>query len=133
MKFLDTNIILRYLTEDDPQKAKHCEELFRRTSLGKEILFTSTLVITEVVWVLEKAYKLQRDQIVKCVQKILNTPNIECDEKDILLTAAGLYELKKIDFVDAYNAVMMETKFIEDIYSYDAHFDLVPPRKRLEP
>ena len=133
MKFLDTNIILRYLTEDDSYKAKRCDELFKKISSGKETLFTSTLVITEVVWVLEKVYRLTRDQITVCVQKILNTPHIECDEKDILLTAVGLYALKPIDFIDAYNAILMQTKDIQDIYSYDTHFDLFPALKRIEP
>lgn len=133
MKFLDANVILRYLTSDSAPKAKKCESLFERASAGREMLFTSTLVIAEVVWVLEKAYKLSKAQIADAVQKILNTPHLECDEKDILMTAAGLYHLKNIDFIDAYNAVLMQAKKIEDIYSYDVHFDRIPPLKRMEP
>lgn len=133
MKFLDANVILRYLTSDSAPKAKKCENLFERASAGREMLFTSTLVIAEVVWVLEKAYQLSKAQIADAVQKILNTHHLECDEKDILMTAAGLYHLKNIDFIDAYNAVLMQAKKIEDIYSYDAHFDRIPPLKRMEP
>lgn len=133
MKFVDANIILRYLTKDDAQKEKKCAELFERTSMGKEILYTSSLVIAEVVWVLERFYKLNRSQVVVYTEKILNTPFLECDEKDALFIAIGLYDLKKIDFIDAYNAVIMETKSIDTIYSYDLHFDLVPPLKRIEP
>ena len=132
MKFIDTNIILRYLTGDDSQKAKKSEQLFQKTSTGQETLYTSTLVIAEVVWTLEKFYKLRKDQIVACIQKILNTPHFECDEKDVLMTAIGLYQLKGIDFIDAYNAVIMETKSIDTVYSYDLHFDLIPPLKRIE-
>lgn len=133
MKFLDTNLILRYLTKDDPAKAKKCEELFKRVSEGKEALYTSSLVIAEVVWTLEKFYKFERTRAALYIQIILNTSGLECDEKDILLTAIGLYDLKKIDFIDAYNAVIMESKSIETIYSYDFHFDLIPPLKRIEP
>jgi predicted nucleic-acid-binding protein len=133
MTFLDTNVILRYLTWDEPKKARRCEALFKRATEGKEVLYTTTLVIAEVIWTLEKAYKLPRGEIVTHVQKILNTPNIDLDEKDILLVAIGLYELKKIDFIDAYNAISMETKDIDSLYSYDAHFDLISPLKRLEP
>ncbi|MBI5555239.1 MAG: type II toxin-antitoxin system VapC family toxin, partial [Elusimicrobia bacterium] len=91
------------------------------------------LVMAEVVWTLEKAYKLSRSEIVSYVQQILNTPNIELKEKDVLLGAIGLYGLKKIDFIDAYNAIFMEAEKINSIYSYDTHFDLIPPLKRLEP
>ncbi|MBI5150768.1 MAG: PIN domain-containing protein [Candidatus Omnitrophica bacterium] len=133
MKFLDTNIILRYLTLDNPSKAQKCESLFQRVAAGREVLFTSTLVIAEVVWVLEKAYKLSKTEIGGLVQKILNTPHIECDEKDVLMAAAGLYGIKNIDFIDAYNAILMQVKKIETIYSYDTDFDSLPPLKRLEP
>lgn len=133
MRFLDTNIILRYLTLDNPSKAQKCETLFQRAASGKEVLFTSTLVIAEVVWVLEKAYKLSKTEISGLIQKILNTPHIECDEKDILMAAAGLYQLKNIDFIDAYNAVLMRAQKIEAIYSYDTDFDKIPPLRRIEP
>ncbi|MBU4343403.1 MAG: PIN domain-containing protein [Candidatus Omnitrophica bacterium] len=133
MTFLDTNVILRYLTWDEPKKARRCEDLFKKAVDGKEVLCITTLVIAEVIWTLEKAYKLPKSEIVTHVQRILNTPNIELDEKDILLTAIGLYGLKKIDFIDAYNAISMETKGIDSVYSYDTHFDLIPPLTRLEP
>lgn len=133
MTFLDTNIILRYLTWDEPKKAKRCEEIFKKAVAGREILYTTTLVIAEVIWALEKAYKLPKSEIVIHLQKILNTPNIQLDEKDILLASIGLFELKEIDFIDAYNAISMESKDIDSVYSYDTHFDLIPPLKRLEP
>lgn len=133
MTFLDTNIILRYLTWDEPKKARKCEILFKKAAKGKEVLYTTTLVITEVIWTLEKSYKLPKSEIVTHIQKILNTPNIDLDEKDILLAAVGLYGLKKIDFIDAYNAISMQTKDIDSIYSYDTHFDLISRLKRLEP
>lgn len=133
MTFLDTNIILRYLTSDVPKKAKKCEDLFKRVINGKELLYSTTLVIAEVVWVLEKAYKLPKNELVMRVQRILNTPNIEFDERDTLLAAVGLYSLKEIDFIDAYNAISMENKEIKEAYSYDSHFDQIPPIKRKEP
>lgn len=133
MKFLDANIILRYLICDNAPKAKKCEGLFHRVSSGKEALLTTTLVIAEVVWVLEKAYKLSKTEITDLIQKILNTPHLECDEKDVLMAAAGLYSLKNIDFIDAYNAIVMEARKIEAVYSYDAHFDRIPSLKRIEP
>ncbi|MFH1856646.1 MAG: type II toxin-antitoxin system VapC family toxin [Candidatus Omnitrophota bacterium] len=133
MNFLDTNVILRYLTCDDPEKAKKCGKLFKKAVDNKETLCISTMVVAEIVWTLEKAYKLSRSEIADCVQKILNTPNFHVDEKDILLVAITLYELKKIDFIDAYHVVFMKNKGIEFIYSYDSHFDLVSDLKRIEP
>lgn len=133
MIFLDTNIILRYLTWDDPKKAKKCETLFKKVISGKETLYTTTMVIAEVIWTLESFYEFPRDEISENVEKILNTENIIIDEKDILLTAIGLYSLKKIDFIDAYNAIVISEKDIDSIYTYDSDFDLIPAVERLEP
>ena len=52
MKFLDTNVILRYLTGDDPEKAEACYQLFQRVNSGEETLITCEAIIAEVVYVL---------------------------------------------------------------------------------
>ena len=52
MIFVDTNIFLCFLTNDDPRKADACEQLFKKAVSGKESLFTTELVIAEIVWVL---------------------------------------------------------------------------------
>lgn len=133
MIFLDTNIILRYLTKDDPSKAEKCNKLFKKAVKKEVVLYSTTMVIAEVVWVLESFYGYPRKEVAETVMKILNTENIKLDEKDILLAAAGLYSLKKIDFIDAYNAIVMEEKKIDTVYSYDSDFDLLESLKRIEP
>jgi len=74
MRFLDTNIFIRFLTDDVPEKADACEEIFRKAVEKQETLFTTDLVIAEIVWVLESFYELPKDEIQDKVEKILNTP-----------------------------------------------------------
>ena len=52
MRFLDTNVILRYLTRDDEEKAQACFRLFQRVNQGEEELFTCESIVAEVVYVL---------------------------------------------------------------------------------
>ncbi|MCY3638727.1 MAG: PIN domain-containing protein, partial [Chloroflexi bacterium] len=52
MEFLDTNVILRYLTKDDEAKAEACYELFEQARQGDKALFTCEAIIAEVVYVL---------------------------------------------------------------------------------
>ena len=49
MRFVDTNIFIRYLTADIPDKADACDKLFKRTISGKIELFTTDLVIAEII------------------------------------------------------------------------------------
>ncbi len=65
MQFVDTNVFIRYLTKDDPDKAQACFELFRQAQANEVVLTTTEAVITEVVYVLssKKTYGLARTDI----------------------------------------------------------------------
>lgn len=133
MKFLDANIILRYLTNDMPSESLKCQRLFEAVSEGREILFTNILIIAEVLWVLSSEYKFARLKVIEGIHKIVNTPNIHIDDKDLIISALDIFEENNIDFIDAYNAAVMLHKGIDSIYSYDKHYDRLKEIKRLKP
>lgn len=133
MRFLDTNIFIRFLTDDVPEKVDACEEIFKKAVEKQETLFTTDLVIAEIVWVLESFYELPKNEIQDKVEKILNTPNLICPHKDLILNALILYSEKNIDYIDAYNALILKENDIEELYSYDKHYDRIDWLTRLEP
>jgi predicted nucleic acid-binding protein len=55
--FVDTNLFLRYLTNDVPEQADAVEELLNRVAAGEMILVTNSLVCSEMVWTLESFYQ----------------------------------------------------------------------------
>lgn len=128
MKFLDANIVLGYVTDDSAAESLKCERL-----LANEKLFTSTLVIAEVLWVLFSAYKYPKIKVIDALQRILNSQNIYLNDKELILLALDIFEANNIDFIDAYNAAVMNHKGIAIIYSYDRHYDLIPKIKRIQP
>ncbi len=132
--FVDTNVFLRFLTNDDPVKAKRAEALFRDAVRGKVALTTSLLVIAEIVWTLESFYGLEKQEVASKVEKILNTPNLECTEASFILIALDLYVHHNIDFIDAYHAVHMKERGLTHILTYDRkHFARVPWVEITEP
>ncbi len=132
--FVDTNVFLRFLTNDDPVKAKRADALFRDAVRGKITLTTSLLVIAEIIWTLESFYKLEKQDIASKVEKILNTPNLKCAEASLILTALDLYIHHNIDFIDAYHAVHMKDRGLTRILTYDRkHFARVPWLEAVEP
>jgi predicted nucleic-acid-binding protein len=133
MRFLDTNIFIRFLTDDVPEKADACEKIFKKAVEKEETLFTTDLVIAEIVWVLESFYELPKKEVQDKVEKILNTPNLICPHKDLILSALVLYSEKNIDYIDACNALTLKEKGIEELYSYDKHYDRIDWLTRLEP
>ncbi len=132
--FVDTNVFLRFLTQDDPIKAKRVETLFRQAVRGKKIFTTSLLVIAEIVWTLESFYGLDKADIGSKVETILNTPNLKCPEISLILPALDLYVQYNIDFIDAYHAVYLKEARHTHILTYDRkHFARIPWLEVLEP
>lgn len=117
--FIDTNIFLRYLTNDDPAKADRVEQLLRKAGSGKVALVTTELVIAEIVWVLESYYEVDRIQIAEQVRAILATEGLEIINGDLVRRALEYYLTDNVDFVDGYIAALMQKKRITEIFSYD--------------
>jgi len=132
--FVDTNLFIRYLTNDEPILADRVEKLLDDAADGSVQLVTTELVMAESVWVLESSYHLNHAQIAPLIRGILATPGMEVINGDIVGKALVLYELQNIDFVDAYIAALMEKEGIKDIYSYDKkHLSRVKTINRKEP
>ena len=131
--FIDTNLFIRYLTEDDPVQTDAVEKLFIRIKEGKEAVQTSVLVIVEIVWVLESIFKKSKHEIKEMIQKIINTPNLLVENRDSLVQGLEIYAQKNIDFVDAYHAVFLKSAGESIIYSFNQDFDKIEWVERREP
>jgi predicted nucleic-acid-binding protein len=124
--FADTNLFLRYLTNDVSAQADAVEQLLHRASGGEIVLVINSLVIAEIVWTLESYYSLTRDSIKDKILAILNTPGIETAEGDLLLQAIFWYADKNIDFIDACNAAWLLAQELDTIYTFDRkHFSRI--------
>lgn len=102
MVILDTNMILRYLLNDEQDMAEKAEQY-----LNTGDVFVSIEVIAEVVYVLKGLYAMARDIIVDTVKGFLDL--VSCQEMDVLQVALDTYGDRNLDFVDCvlygYHAV----------------------------
>jgi predicted nucleic-acid-binding protein len=121
--FADTNLFLRFLTNDVPAQAEAVESLLRRAAKEEVNLVTTGMVIAEIIWTLESFYQLPKPEIQDQVLAILNTPGLNVDGADLLLQAAVWYAEKNVDFIDAFNAVWMMKHDVENAFTFDQkHF-----------
>jgi predicted nucleic acid-binding protein len=132
-RFVDTNVFLRYLTKDDPSKYERCRELFKRVLEGEIAISTSGMVIAELIWTLLSYYKVPKAEVIEKVSVILGTENLFVPDKDVLVDALVLYARRNIDFIDAYNAVLMKYQGLREIYSYDEDFETIEDIERKKP
>ena len=106
-----------------PAQADAVEALLRRAVDGEIILVTNSLVMAEIVWVLDDYYQQSRDDIRDKVLAILNTPGLEVIGRDSVFQAVTWFAKKNVDFIDAYNAAWMLAQEMDVVYTFDhKHF-----------
>ncbi len=137
MKYLDTNVIIRYLVKDDAGAAAASKTFFQRVADGEEEIFTSETVIGEVVYVLNSPrgpYRLDREQLRARLVPILALPGLKLLEKRAHLRALEVFAtMPFLDFADAMAVAYMEARGVREIVSYDRDFDRLAGMVRAEP
>jgi predicted nucleic-acid-binding protein len=97
---VDTNVVVRYLVEDDKDQTKRAEALFRRAVAKGETIFISDVVLCEIVWVLESVYHVQRDEIADLLENLMRAKQVELGDADLAHRALGAYRGGLGDFAD---------------------------------
>jgi predicted nucleic-acid-binding protein len=97
---LDTNVLVRYLTQDDAGQARKASGLIAETAANGDRCFLGTLVLCELVWVLRGAYGIEKTTIVGVLERLLATAQFTIDEKDVVRRALDDYREGKGDFAD---------------------------------
>lgn len=131
--FLDTNIILRHLLADDLDKANRSRELLARIEREEVKALTSDIVMAEVVFVLERSYRVPKKEIRELLLPIILFRGLILPRKLLYLPVFDLYIDQNISFADAYNAILMKRLKVTEVASYDTHFDRVEGIRRFEP
>ena len=132
--FVDTNLFVRYLTDDDAKKADRVEALLSKASEGKVQLVTSDFVLVELIWVLESSYKMKPGEITPMIRAIMATPGMEVINGELMARALDHYENKNVDIVDGHIAALMKKMNITDVFSFDRkHLSRISDLNRIEP
>ncbi len=100
MTGLDTNVLVRYLTQDDPRQSRLANALVAEAVSGGERLFVGAVVLCELVWVLRGAYAFDKATIASALERILGTAQLEIDQKDVVREALADYRAGSGDFAD---------------------------------
>jgi predicted nucleic acid-binding protein len=124
--FVDTNVFLRFLTNDVPEQAAAVEALFRRAAAGEVRLVTNTMVIAEIVWVLESYYHLSSAEVQERAMAVAHMDGLTLPELDIVTDALLAYAQSNVDFIDAYNLYWMRGRGLSRVATFDkAHYSRV--------
>jgi predicted nucleic-acid-binding protein len=119
MKGLDTNVLVRYLTQDDQRQARIATSEIEGAARRGEKLLIRSLVLCELVWVLESAYGFGKSEIVRVLDLMMRTAQFEIAEKETVWQALDEYHLGKGDFSDYYLGIANEDDGAEVTLTFD--------------
>jgi len=97
---LDTNILIRYLTQDDPVQAAKATEILERRLTPKSPGFVSVVTMVEVVWVLDRAYDLTAQEIAAAVERLLQVEVLSIENEQEVFTAMVALRQGRGSFAD---------------------------------
>lgn len=111
MALIDTNIMLRFLLNDNQELSAKASEIITQNKC-----FVKYEVIAEAVYVLSKVYDIDRHGIADAIRLFL--PNVTVENREVVLSALSSYEATKLDFVDCILAAhgLVEK---EEIFTFD--------------
>ncbi len=118
---LDTNVLVRFLLDDDPVQSAYARELMTRLDTGSETAILEDVVVAETVWVLEKGYGVPRAEITRLLSKIVEISAVRCRSRRVVLEALGRLSTTPCDIVDCLLAARGRSQGLK-VYSFDRDF-----------
>lgn len=98
---LDTNVLVRYVTQDDPLQSARANRLIDERLTEDEPGFISVVAMTEMVWVLRRAYGYKSPEIAAVIERFLQTGTFVVESETEVFLAMVALRGGKADFTDA--------------------------------
>ena len=96
---LDTNVLVRYIAQDDPIQSSKATELIEQLS-DAEPGFISLVCVVELVWVMQGRYFATKEETVAVLDKLLRIRTLFVENADVALKAVRTYSQSNADFAD---------------------------------
>ena len=119
--WLDTNILIRFITRDSSDQSRRVLALMRRAERGEVVLRLATVVVAEAVWVLGSVYAFDRSDIAEALRAFILADGVDAEDREIVTDALRFMQDQNIAYVDAYLAARARGRH-EMIASFDTAF-----------
>jgi predicted nucleic-acid-binding protein len=100
VRAIDTNVLLRFIVNDEPQQAEHVARFLRECRAEGELVFISVPVLCELVWVLERIYGEPKPPIVNALNGLLELDFLRFDQPFAVRRAFEQYRRGRAHFAD---------------------------------
>ena len=116
---LDTNILIRYVVQDDEEQVLAATRLIESQCSEQSTGFISVVVLIELAWVLSAAYEYSKSVVAAVVAQILRTTEFTVEDGDIVWQALREFETGNADFADCLIAHRNHSSGCTTTYTFD--------------
>ena len=97
---LDTNVLVRYIVQDDPEQASLATHALESQCTSESPGRINVVVLCELAWVLARGYGYDRQLVSAVIRRILSSPELLVDEDEAVWQTLKVYEQETADFSD---------------------------------
>ncbi|MDJ1158980.1 type II toxin-antitoxin system VapC family toxin [Chelatococcus sp. SYSU_G07232] len=115
---LDTNVLLRALTNDDPARSPAAARLLAGLSADAPG-FVNVVVLIELAWSLQRRYKAGRADVIAAVEALLESPGYVIADRDAVIDGLEIMKAERLDFTDALIAALNRRAGCEGTFTFD--------------
>ena len=118
MTGIDTNVLVRYLVQDDPEQARKATRFITNECSPENPGLINRIVLCELVWVLETAYGYARENVALALEKILRTAQFTIEDHQEAWSSFREYQ-GGADFADSFIATVNRRQGCERTVTFD--------------
>jgi predicted nucleic acid-binding protein len=130
ISLLDTNVLIRFLTNDRSPKYKSLYSFFDSLELGHLQVELKLIVLFQTIFVLKSHYKVPKKDIAAALSNLLQLKGVAIKDKKIVMRTLALWREQNIEIVDCYLIACVEHDEQNILYSYDRDFDRYPVQRK---
>lgn len=115
---LDTNVLVRYIVQDDPQQSAMATALIDALTPAEPAL-VPLVVVVELVWVLESCYGNGKEAVITVLETLLHTRELQVEQADVIWKAFRLFSTQSADFADCLVAAGVQASGCQHAVTFD--------------
>lgn len=116
---LDTNVLVRYLTQDDPAQAARATRLIERQLSETNPGYVGVVVLAETGWVLQRLYRATPNELHGAIADLLDARQLVVENRAAVARALAAYKAGGVDFADALIAQCAKAAGCDKVVSFD--------------
>lgn len=131
MASLDTNVLVRWLMNDDPPQCRLIERVLLKARRQQEALFVPVTVLLELEWVLRTRYDIDKQNVLLAMNALLDSHDLQIQSEPAVERALYQFRLHAADFADCLHASLCSAEGQAPLLTFDRRAARLPGAERL--